>query len=147
MSVLSRPQPYFFFLQFLLSHDINFCCDFSFCRDTSLCRYLVRICLKFNEQRVFFFILYQFPNSQHQLNQFHTEIQTYILFDFQRIWIGKRMLTLLQLAPSCELLELSWNCLFFFSPCIFARAFCNIDINALSKQKLTSKVLTNHYKN
>ena len=92
------------------------------------------------------FILQQVLNSQHQLNQLHTAIQTYILFDFQRIWIGKRMLPLFQIAISCELMGLSWNCLFFFSPCIFARAFCNIDINPLSKQKLTSKVLTNHYK-
>ena len=43
----------FFFLLFLLSHDINFCCDISFCRDTSFCRDLVSICLKIIEHTAF----------------------------------------------------------------------------------------------
>ena len=42
-----------FFLQYLLSHDNNFCCDFNVCRDTSFCRDLVCNCLKFNEHTAF----------------------------------------------------------------------------------------------
>ena len=63
-------------LQFLSRHK--------FCRD------LVCNCLKLMNKQLF--ILYQFSNSQHQLNQFHTAIQTYILFNFHKICIGKRML-------------------------------------------------------
>ena len=146
--LLSRHQCFvakstlFFFLQFLLSHDINFCCDFSFCRDTSLCCDLVCICLKINEQTAFHSSAsLKFAESIKSTPHSNSNIYS---IQFSKNLDKEKNAPLFffffQIAFSCEFLEWSWNCFFFFSPCIFARAFCNIDINAFSKQKLTSKV-------
>ena len=136
----------FFFLLFLLSHDINFCCDFSFCRDTSLCRSLVCISLKINEQTAFHSSAsLKFAASIKSTPHKNSNIY-YIQFSKNLDKEKNAPPFFFQIAFSCEFLEWSWNCFFFFSLCIFARAFCNIEINSLSKQKLTSKVLTNHKK-
>ena len=88
-----------FFLQYWLSHDI------------SLCRELVSICLKFNEHRAFH-SLSTLRSSASNKSISHSNSYVYSIHFSQNLY-RENNASLFPVAPSCELLELFSNGLFY----------------------------------
>ena len=92
-------------LQFLSQHKF-------FCHD-QVCN-----CLKFNEQTAFHSLsIRKFSASLKSIPNSNSNIYS---IQFSQNLYREKNAPLFQIAPSCELLELSWNCPFLSFPCIFA---------------------------